>query len=130
MNPESSGLMYCTTAALCNPRAPAVSLLKHATQMPMLAGLPRKLRTGASTPTTAPVTAGPIRDINNLLRLENISSDPPFIKLFALKPLEELTGNQQAAKSKTKGERAGIMPRAGFPDQGGNVLFGEVLDQA
>jgi len=47
-----------------------------------------------------------------------------------LKPLEELTGNQQAAKSKTKGERAGIMPRAGFPDQGGNVLFGEVLDQA
>jgi hypothetical protein len=76
------------------------------------------------------VTAGPIRDINNLLRLENISSDPPFIKLFALKPLEELTGNQQAAKSKTKGERTAVMPRAGFPDQGGNVLFGEVLDQA
>ncbi len=37
----TSGLIYWTTAALCNPIPPAISLKKQAIQKPMFAGLPK-----------------------------------------------------------------------------------------
>lgn len=39
--PMISGLAYCTVSVECIPRAPAVSLIKHAIQNAILAGLPK-----------------------------------------------------------------------------------------
>ena len=54
--------MYCTTAARCSPRAPAVSRSKHDTHTPMLGGLPRYWRKDATTPMIAPAVTMPARE--------------------------------------------------------------------
>ncbi|MFO7839613.1 MAG: hypothetical protein R6X08_08970 [Desulfosalsimonadaceae bacterium] len=41
MKPMISGRRYCTTPARCSPIAPAMSLSKQATHMPMLPGFPQ-----------------------------------------------------------------------------------------
>ena len=56
IKPKISGRMYRTFAALCNPRAPAVSRRKQATHTPILAGFPKTVSSTASSPTTPPVT--------------------------------------------------------------------------
>ena len=80
MNPASSGRMYCTVAALWSPKAPAISRVKQATQIPMLPGLPQKVKRGARIPTAMPVRIGPLRDVSARLKALN-TSIPPFLKL-------------------------------------------------
>jgi hypothetical protein len=57
--PIISGLMYWTTAARCSPMAPAISLSKHATQIPILAGFPNFCKRVANIPMRAPTTIIP-----------------------------------------------------------------------
>ncbi len=52
--PMISGRRYCTLAALCSPRAPAMSRSKHAMQKPIFAGLPSAVSTNAARPVTIP----------------------------------------------------------------------------
>ena len=54
--PMISGRMYCTLAALCSPKAPAMSRSKQAMQKPMFFGFPAAVRIRAATPTTTPVS--------------------------------------------------------------------------
>ena len=54
IRPMISGRMYWTAAAESRPRAPTVSRMKQAMQKPMLPGFPRKTRSDAMTPMTAP----------------------------------------------------------------------------
>ena len=63
---QISGRMYCTTGARWNPRAPAMSRVKQATQKPMLPGLPSWTRATAMRPMSPPATQGPWRDVNIL----------------------------------------------------------------
>ena len=55
--PMISGRIYCTAAALWSPRAPEVSLRKHAMQKPMFTGLPKNTSIAAIRPMTTPAAA-------------------------------------------------------------------------
>ena len=57
--PMISGRRYWTMAARCSPSPPATSRSKHATQMPMFAGLPSFCSQTAMRPMTAPTTMMP-----------------------------------------------------------------------
>jgi len=57
-----------------------MSRVKQATQIPMLPGLPQKVKRGARIPTAMPVRIGPLRDVSARLKALN-TSIPPFLKL-------------------------------------------------
>ena len=58
-SPMISGRRYWTMAARCRPSPPATSRSKHATQIPMFAGLPSFCSHTAIRPMTAPTTMMP-----------------------------------------------------------------------
>ena len=57
--PMISGRIYCTAAARCRPRPPAVSRRKQAMQKPMFVGLPSAVKMSAARPTAAPAIMTP-----------------------------------------------------------------------
>ena len=72
-NPMISGRMYWTTAARCNPSAPAMSRSKQATQMPMFGGLPSFCNNGARMPMTAPARMMPQREAKKRVSRSDIA---------------------------------------------------------
>ena len=57
--PMISGRTYSTIGAVCRCIAPAISLMKHAMQKPILAGFPSATRITLMIPIAAPVAARP-----------------------------------------------------------------------
>ena len=65
--PMISGRMYCTVAALCRLREPAMSRMKHAMQNPMFPGLPKCIKTIATAPMMTPVMARFLFSFNDFI---------------------------------------------------------------
>ena len=57
--PTTSGRKYCTVSVVCSFMEPAMSRMKHAAHMAMLAGLPEKARSAIPRPTSTPTRAKP-----------------------------------------------------------------------
>ena len=55
--PMTSGRIYCTASARCNPRPPAVSRIKHARQNPIFAGFPSNTNATEMIPMIPPAMA-------------------------------------------------------------------------
>src|SRR5699024_3877522 len=64
--PIISGLMYCTTSALCNPIPPAVSRKKQAIQKPMFPRFPKCTSRTDIIPTNPPPIIIPLFPFINL----------------------------------------------------------------
>ena len=73
-SPTISGLIYCTTAAVWNFAAPAISRIKQAIQNAIFPGLPIKASTAATSPNNPPQT-------------NNITFPSHFLSIFFLHSL-------------------------------------------
>jgi len=71
-----SGLRYWTTAARWRPRAPAMSLSKQATHIPMFGGFPAVCSRTAIMPINAPVIMIPIFE-EKMFFMDRLAIDIP-----------------------------------------------------